>query len=184
MVKRATPPPAPAKRRAAGKGKVQVWWCCDTAIVSAVRDIAEAEGVSKSEAANALLARALRRPPSDLRGQREIPGLRDSSVEYLLARRVKVEDAADAGGHIDGRVVRYVEGRYGKVAGERLLLRLVQGFSFDEIAARTGVSKQAVEQHLSRLMPKVAQDDGLMKLLARVVRANTRAEQEADDEQG
>lgn len=148
-----------------------------------MRDKAEAEGISQSEAANALLAHALRRPPSDLRGQREVPGMRDSSMEYLLARRVRAEDVCDAGGYTDPRVTRYVHNTYGKVAGERLLLRLVRGYSFEEIAARTGVSKQAVEQHLSRLIPKARGDKALADLLARVVKANTRAEQEVEDEQ-
>lgn len=130
----------------------------------------------ESEVANTLLARALRRPKSDLRGEREVPGMRDSSLEYLLARRVRVEDMADAGGHTDARIMRYLKAKYKDVAAERILLRMVRGYSFDEIASRTGKSKQAVEQHLSRLLPKLQQDEQFAKLLRQIVTKNTRGE--------
>lgn len=166
------------KLGAQARRRKQTGWRLDASVVEGVQQLAEMEGITMSEAANTLLARALRKPSGDLRGEREIPLMRESSMEYLLARRLRVNDVVDAGGYIDPVVNNYVIKHYGQIAGERILLRLVRGLSYEEIGARHSTSKQAVEQHLSRLIPRVKKDAELLRLLARTVKRNTRAEQE------
>lgn len=161
---------------------LKVGWRLPRAIVDKVKDCAQAEGMSVGEAATALLAVGLRRPRTDLRGDREVPLLRESSLEYLLARRVSAADLTDAGNTIDPAIRKHLLRTYGEVAAERVELRLIRGYSYDEIGARTGKSKQAVEQHLSRLAPRLGKDKELRALLLRVAKRNTRGEVYDDDQ--
>lgn len=174
-----TQPPARAQTQPT---KAKVGWRLPVAIVQRVRDCAQTEGMSEGEAAAALLSVGLRRPRTDLRGDREVPLLRESTLEYLLARRVSAADLTDAGNVVDPQIRKHLIRVYGEVAASRIELRLIRGYSYDEIGARTGKSKQAVEQHLSRLQARLHRDKELLALLLRVAKRNTRGEVFNDDE--